>query len=193
MVVCSDALARAFEKSNLKRAWRWISASPDQLYRDFCAPAYADFSLHADDLLDEIRAQLVSGTYEPSSARKVHLPKQDRTARTYTILPARDQVVYQAFVNVVADCFAPVAKPEYLTRSFGHLYAGRTSRTFYRDWRICRRAYVGQARIAVASGLEYTATFDVTACYDTISHSVIKHLLSDMGFERDFCDFFCEH
>ena len=193
MVVCSEALARVSEKSNLKRAWRWISASPDQLYRDYCGPAYADFSLYAGELLDEIRDQLLSGTYEPSSARKVYLPKRDRTTRTYTILSARDQVIYQAFVNVVADRFAPVARPGYLTQSFGHLYAGRTSRTFYRDWRICRRTYISKARIAVASGLEYTATFDLTACYDTISHSVIKHLLRDLGFERDFCDSFCEY
>jgi hypothetical protein len=82
MVVCSDALKRVFERSNLKRAWRWISASPDQLYRDYCAAAYADFSLYANELLDEIRDQLVSGTYEPSPARKVYLPKRDRTTRT---------------------------------------------------------------------------------------------------------------
>jgi len=102
-------------------------------------------------------------------------------------------VVYQAFVNVVADRFDAVARSGYLNVSFGHLYAGRKSRNFYRDWRTCRRNYIGQARRAVQSGLEYTATFDLAACYDTIGHSVIKYFLTNLNLDRDFCDLFCSY
>jgi len=191
-MTASDTLAQVFELPNLRRAWRWISTSPDQLCREFCGPSYADFSLCPDVLLDDIRDQLQRGIYEPSVARKVYLPKRDRTLRTYTVLSAQDQVVYQAFANIVADRFDAVAQPGYLRQSFGHLYAAKTSRTFYRDWRKCRRTYIGAAHAAVASGLEYTATFDLAACYDTISHQVVKHFLGDLGLDDGFCSPLCE-
>ena len=39
---------------------------------------------------------------------------------------------------------------------------------------------IATGELAVISGLEYTAAFDLTACYDTISRSVIRHLLSEL-------------
>src|SRR5579862_1602754 len=192
-MAASGALAEVFARSNLKRAWRWISNSPDQLCREFCGSGYADFSICPDTLLAEIADCLQRRIYEPSPARKIYLPKRDRTSRTYTVLSTHDQVVYQAFVNVIADRFDVIARSGYLNVSFGHLYAGRRSRTFYRDWRTCRRNYIGQARRAVESGLEYTATFDLAACYDTIGHSVIKVLLTNLSLDRDFCDLFCSY
>jgi hypothetical protein len=192
-MAASCALAQVFERPNLKRAWRWISNSPDTLCREFCGAGYADFSICADILLEEIADRLQRQIYEPSPARKVYLPKRDRTSRTYTVLSTHDRVVYQAFVNVMADRFDAIASSGYLSVSFGHLYAGRKSRTFYRDWRTCRRNYIGQARRAVQSGLEYTATFDVAACYDTIGHSVIKHFLTNLNLDRDFCELFCSY
>src|ERR1700730_12788688 len=144
----SSALSEVFTKPNLRRAWRWISVAGDQLYRDLCGPAYAEFSVHSEAFLEDISDRLRRGLYEFSAARKVYLPKSNRTSRTYTVLPTHDQIVYQAFVNVVADHFDPFAKPGYFNVSFGNLYAGRTSRTFYRDWRTCRRIYIARARQA---------------------------------------------
>jgi hypothetical protein len=187
-----DTLAKALEPPNLRRAWRWISASPDQLYRDFSGQSYADFSLCPNELLEDIRDHVQRGFYEPSAARKVYVPKRDLTSRTYTILSVQDQVVYQALANIIADRFDAIARPGYLKQSFGHLYAGKTSRTFYRDWRECRRTYIRVARSAVDAGLEYTATFDLAACYDTISHAVIKHFLADLGLDESFSCLLCE-
>src|ERR1700693_1566103 len=106
-MAASGTLSQVFERPNLKRAWRWISNSPDQLYREFCAPGYADFSICPEILLEEIADRLQRRIYEPSPARKVYLPKRDRTSRTYTILSTYDQVVYQA-LSLVCELSGPI-------------------------------------------------------------------------------------
>jgi hypothetical protein len=105
-------------------------------------------------------------------------------------LSVEDQVVYQAMVNLIAERHRAQAGRHHLVASFGHVYAGRTSKTFYRDWRRCRREYMRRARGAFGQGLKYTATFDLAACYDTINHGVVDYFLEKLGFDHGFRAFF---
>jgi len=188
----SGSVAATFDPGNLKRAWRWISNNPDRLYKDICRSSYIDHSTCITDVLSDIRDRGLRGLYEPSLARKIQLPKAKELSRTYSVLTLEDQIVYQAMVNVVAERSAPRIKSSSLVLSFGHVYAGKTSKTFYRDWRKCRREYINCAKRAFLRGLTHTAVFDLTNCYDTIGHSVIDHILQSMGFDRDFRDLFRE-
>lgn len=188
----SGSVAATFDLGNLNRAWRWISNNPDRLYKDICRPSYADYSTCITNVLSDVRDRGLRGLYEPSLARKIQLPKAKELSRTYSVLTLEDQLVYQAMVNVVAERFAPRVKRSSLVLSFGHIYAGKTSKTFYRDWRKCRREYINSAKRAFLRGLTHTAVFDLTNCYDTVSHTVIDHLFQNMGFDRDFRDLFRE-
>lgn len=90
---------------------------------------------------------------------------------------------------MVAEHLAPKIRGRYLVQTFGHMYAGRSSIWFYRRWQDGYRAFNKSARAAVNRGLKYTASFDLTACYDSVDHGVLCHFLKEIGCEREFCDF----
>jgi hypothetical protein len=120
------------------------------------------------------------------------MPKRSGILRPYTILTVEDQIVYQGLINVIAERLAPRVRSRYLVQTFGHLYAGSTSQWFYRRWSDGYQAFNKEARTAVGRGLIYTASFDLTACYDSLDHSVLCHFLTQIGCEKDFCDFLRE-
>ena len=142
-------LKKAFDVSNLRRAARWILASSDVTYREYRQGALTELSSYPARLWTVLSDRLSRGIYEPSGARRVQLPKQSHAARTYTLPCVQDEIVYQALANVVAERLYPDIKSNYLSSVFGNLYAGKSSRTFYRDWRMCRRLYIRRARQSV--------------------------------------------
>lgn len=184
------SLEAVFDPSNLKRAWRWIAESPDKLYRQICQSAYADNSGYIDEILASIAEVGRRSFYEASPIRRIELPKTPALSRPYSVLSIRDQIVYQAIVNLVAERFHPRVKHRHFDSSFSHVYAGRTSKTFYRSWQTCRREYSRKARRAYSWGLTTTATFDIAACYDTISHAAVDRSLAALDFDHTFREAF---
>ncbi len=39
----------------------------------------------------------------------------------------------------------------------------------------------------IRGGYVYTASFDLTACYDSLDHRVLRHFLDKLGLDPDFC------
>ncbi|MGH9711743.1 MAG: reverse transcriptase domain-containing protein [Candidatus Acidiferrales bacterium] len=126
--------------------------------------------------------------YEPSHACKIFLPKKSGILRPYTILTVEDQIVYQAMVNVVAERLAPKARNQYLTVTFGHMYAGKASTWFYKPWRHGYLAFNKAARNSFRRGLRFAASFDLTACYDTLDYRVLCHFLRELKCDQEFCE-----
>jgi hypothetical protein len=98
-----------------------------------------------------------------------------------------DQIVYQAAVNLVAEKLHPRVSKRYNKEVFGHLYAGKTSTWFYRKWSDGYKAFNAAATKAFADGLTFTASFDLTAYYDSLDHGVLRHFLIKLGLDPDFC------
>jgi len=72
---------------------------------------------------------------------------------------------------------------------FGHLYAGKSSQWFYRKWQKGHQAFNDAARKAVDKGYRITASFDLTACYDSVDHGVLRHFLEkQFKCEHEFCE-----
>lgn len=184
------ALDAAFQPANLKRAWRWLTSNPDRLYREICQTAYSEHSAHVDDLLATVGGVGRRGFFEASPIRRVELPKGPTLSRPYAVLTTQDQIVYQAMANLIAERLHPSVKHRHLTSSFSHIYAGKTSKTFYRPWQRCRREYNRQARRAVQGGLAITATFDIAACYESVSHAIVDRLLAELGLDQGFREAF---
>lgn len=180
-------IARIWNADNLDRAWRWIRTNPDRGYKNYYRPLYASYESGATRLIPFLAARLRRGTYEPSAATKVLLPKSSGVLRPYTLLTVDDQLAYQAAVNVVADQLLPRVKGRYLSETFGHLYAGRSSSWFYRKWSDGYGAFNRAALRAYDAGFTFTASFDLTACYDSIDHAVLRHFLRDIDLDNEFC------
>ncbi|MGB7569326.1 MAG: reverse transcriptase domain-containing protein, partial [Chitinivibrionales bacterium] len=73
------------------------------------------------------------------------------------------------------------------------LYAGRGSRFFYQRWQDGYGSFSDALRAAFSKGFVFAASFDLTACYDSIDHSVLTYFLEDIGFEKEFCLRLCNY
>jgi len=54
---------------------------------------------------------------------------------------------------------------------------------------VCSAQSNQATRDAFKRGLVYAASFDLTACYDSLDHAVLCHFLKQLGIEQEFCDF----
>jgi hypothetical protein len=183
----------AYSLKNLELAWKWIKSNPDRNYKQFFRSAYQKHELIRDDFLLDLHNDLTNGTYEPSHACKVYLPKKSGVLRPYSLLTVRDQIVYQAFANMIAESLVKKTGGDYNKKIFGHLYAGKASVWFYKRWSKGYSNFNKNAVKAYDSGQEYGASFDLTACYDSIDHGVLSHYLKQLGFEEEFCNALCKN
>lgn len=182
-------LSDAFELSNLHRAWKWTLTNTDALYKNYFRQIYEAYSVADDKLLNYLRDRLKRGIFEPSDACKVYLPKKSGILRPYTLLCIEDQIVYQSIVNIIAEKLYPKVRQRYYKETFGHLYAGKRNRYFYRKWQTGHRKFGEAIRKAHDKGFVYRAFFDLTACYDSIDHNVLKHFLKELEIDDEFIDF----
>lgn len=173
---------------NLKRAWRWIQSNADASYKSYFRSLYQNYAVAEDALLADLASRLKRGIYEPDVATKLFFPKASGVLRPYSLLSVEDQIVYQAAVNLIAEKLAPKVRHRQLKTVFGHLYAGKTSTWFYRKWSAGYAAFNDATRKAFDDGFVYTASFDLTACYDSLDHGVLCHFLRKLCFDRGFCD-----
>lgn len=172
---------------NLRRVWRWIRSNADASYKSYFRPLYQHFAVAEEALLDDLADRLKRGFYEPEPACKLYQPKASGILRPISLLSVEDQIVYQAAVNLIAEKLQPRVVKRYNKQVFGHLYAGKTSIWFYRKWSDGYKAFNEAARQAFNKGFNYTASFDLTACYDSLDHRVLRHFLEKLGLDPDFC------
>jgi hypothetical protein len=174
---------------NLNRAYRWIQSNPDAKYKSYFRDAYAAYAASSQQNLIRLRKHLLRDAYDPGHASKVYLPKPSGILRPYTLLTVNDQIVYQACVNVIAEKLMPIVKKRYLKTTFGHLYAGKSSKFFYLKWQDGYRAYSSTILYNINKGYKFAANFDLAAFYDSIDHNVIKHFLEKLTVDHDLIDF----
>ncbi len=178
------------KSDNFARAWRWLRSNADANYKGHFRKLYGIYAIADEELLEYLRSNVSSGRYEPGRSCKLFSPKASGILRPYSLLNIEDQIVYQACANVIAEKLYPKVRRRYYEEVFGHLYAGKKSKWFYRKWSDGYKAFNDKARKAFNDGCVYSASFDLTACYDSIDHGVLKHFLCEIGCDRDFVDTF---
>jgi hypothetical protein len=177
---------------NLRRAWRWVRTNPDAQFKSYFRDLYTLHAIADDALLADLRDRLKRGIYQPTRACKVFLPKPSGILRPYTLLTVEDQIVYQAAVNVIAERLFPRVRRRYNKEVFGHLYAGKTCQWFYRKWSDGYGLFNAAAREAFADGYKVAASFDLTACYDSLDHGVLRHFLEELRCDAECCKVFTD-
>jgi hypothetical protein len=182
----SACLREAFGVENIRRAWRWIRTNPDAQFKNHFRKLYTAYSGADEPLLEDLRTRLRQGHFQPSHSTKVYYPKPSGILRPYTLLTIEDQIAYQAMTNVVAERLYPRVRRGYYKEVFGHLYAGKSSTWFYRKWSEGYRKFNAAIEDAVDSGHCHSASFDLTACYDSIDHGVLGHFLTDLRLDQGF-------
>jgi hypothetical protein len=190
-VTVDPQLKSVASRKNLDLAWLRLQTSTERAYREYFRSIYRAFGIAAGSHLEVIRDALLGGYYEPAVATKAYFPKKSGLQRVFTLISVSDHVVYQAIANIVADKLYRRTKHLYSYNIFGHRYAGPQSQYFYRDWRRSYRSYAAAMRRAFTDGYEFTASFDLTACYDSIDHRVLEHFLFQLGITAEVSQLLC--
>lgn len=179
-------LTQAWSIDNLRRAWQWIRSNPDRSYKGYFRELYSAYAIADESLLKHLSDKLNRDVFIPSVSCKILFPKPSGILRPLTLLSIEDQIVYQAMTNVVAEKLSRHVRHRYNKQIFGHLYAGSSSTWFYKKWSSGYQAFNKAAEKAFEDGYVWTASFDLTAFYDSIDYSVLKHMLKEIGIEHDF-------
>lgn len=179
-------LGRAWHIDNLRLAWRWLRTNPDRTYKSYFRQLYSAYASADETLLEHLRDRLNRCVFDASDSCKIFFPKPSGILRPYTLLNIEDQIVYQAMANIVAEKLSRHVRHRYNKQVFGHLYAGTGSMWFYRKWSDGYKAFNTAAEDAFKNGYTWTASFDLTAFYDSIDHSVLRHMLSEIDIDEDF-------
>ena len=124
------------KNENLKLAYKRILTNPESTYKSYFRDIYTAFGMSADDNIKIIAHKLKAG-YIPNKSIRTFMPKSNGLNRMYTLLSIEDQIVYQAFANIIAEAItdSKVLK-RYKKCVFGNLFNGKNSMFFYQQWHL---------------------------------------------------------
>lgn len=157
-------------------------------YKKFYRHLYPSYNLALKENLNDLIQDIKVGNCEPNMPTVVYLPKKSGILRPITLLSLRDQIVYQAILNVIADKFEDEQNKYALKKSYGCIYAGESSPFFFRSWKVCYAAYNKAMERAFNSGNVHVADFDLVSFYDLIDHHLLRNFLSKKTGNKDLLD-----
>jgi hypothetical protein len=70
-------------------------------------------------MIKSIHDRMITNSYSPREPTKLFFPKASGVLRPYTLLCVEDQIVYQAFANVIAERLYAKTKSRYNRSVFG--------------------------------------------------------------------------
>lgn len=138
-----------------------------------------------DNNIHNLSKRIKSG-YVPEQSFKIYVPKSNGLNRMYTLMSVEDQIVYQAYANKLANQMqVDSIKKRYKKTVFGNLYAGKNSDFFFQRWEDSYKAFTKAIIRAYKNGNDYIASFDLTACYDSINHNLLEDILRKYHFAEN--------
>lgn len=175
-------------EDNLRRAWRWILSNPDFRYKSYFREAYSAYNLAGDANIKDLQKRLKNSLYIAGVPSKIYTPKKSGILRPYTLMPVEDQIVYQAYINIIAEVLKEKTTYRHYKTVFSNIYAGKRSVWFYKKWDIGYRRLNASLKRSYKKGYNYIASFDLTSFYDSIDHEIIRYFLHIYKFDGDFID-----
>ena len=148
-------MERVVDPSNLEAAWKNVKANrgapgPDGI-------TIAEFPAWFRPRWDQIRQQLLDGTYRPGPVRRKVIDKPDGGQRLLGIPNIIERLIQQAIVQVLT----PIFDPNFSESSFG-----------FRPKRSAHGA-AKQVRRIIRRGYCYAADIDLSKFFDRVQHDVL--------------------
>src|SRR5215472_11600116 len=140
------------DRENLVRAWKRVRQNKG-------SPGVDGMTIDdARDYLREhwpsIRSQLLEGTYQPQSVKRVEIPKPDGGIRKLGVPCVVDRLIQQALLQVLQEHWDPT----FSEHSYG-----------FRPGRSAQQA-VAQAQQHIAAGYSVVVDFDLEKFFDRVNH-----------------------
>jgi len=172
----------------LRVAWSRIQKdrSTDFVIGDF---EYLVFAAHAPDLLASLEEALNSGVeFGSAPLRTIRVPKDTRshTTRPGAVPEIDDRIVYQHFVDELAESVEPSLVPIEERVVHSYRYAGdRASAEMFVE--VSRASYgtFQQQVAAIGERHAYLVVADIADFYERLYHHVLENLLRGLGAPVD--------
>ncbi|HID55197.1 TPA: FHA domain-containing protein, partial [Candidatus Poribacteria bacterium] len=157
-----DLFDQLCEMQTLEKAWKRVKLNRGGPGVD--GVTIEDFAADADRNLRQLERELRSGRYQPMPMRVFAVPKPSGGIRRISILTVRDRIVNHALLSTLTPLFEPIFAP----CSFAYR-PGRSSHDAIR-----------KALSLIRSGSEWALDADIASFFDTMSHSRLIEILSDV-------------
>ena len=159
---------------NLKLAWRRINTGTNLQYKRFFREAYLVYESAAEKHIKVLHDDLARMAWKPGYAEKLYLPKPSGLQRPLSLLRIEDQILLQAIANMFAGrLYSKRQKVELKTVFSNKLARPRDSIFFVEKWQITYHAFQEQCKSLFNNGFEWSAHFDLSSFYDTLSHDLL--------------------
>ena len=159
---------------NLKLAWRRINTGVNLQYKRFFREAYLVYESAADEHIKQLHKDLAARVWQPHHATRLYLPKPSGLQRPLSLLDIEDQIVLQATANMFAKKLYKTRRKVELETVFSNkLSTPRDSIFFVERWQTTYLAFQSKCTDLFKEGYRWSAHFDLSAFYDTISHDLL--------------------
>lgn len=164
---------------NLKLAWRRINTAKNLQYKRFFRELYLVYEGALDDNLRELHKKLISKVWKPNHAVRIYLPKPSGLQRPISLLGIEDQILLQAIANGLALKLRAKRKIVELKTVFSNKLAEPKDSIFFTEqWQVTYKGFQAKCVEHFNEGYCWSAHFDLSAYYDTISHDLLIRIIS---------------
>jgi group II intron reverse transcriptase/maturase len=151
---------------NLRMAFQQVASNKGAPGPD--RQSIAEVREHLDALIPVLQAELLNGSYQPGTIRRVWIPKAGGGQRGLGIPNVVDRIVQQAVHQVLALHFEPTFHPS----SHG-----------FRPGRSCHTA-IAEAKQHLEEGYEWVVDFDLEKFFDQVNHQRLMARLEQKVTDR---------
>jgi RNA-directed DNA polymerase len=159
---------KIYREDILWEAWRRVKGNKGSGGIDGITIDYIVKEFGEEKFVEEIREQLISGTYHPLPARRKEIPKPDGKLRPLGIPVIRDRVAQMATKLVIE----PIFETDFKEFSYG-----------FRPKRDAKGA-IRHIRRAVRKGIYWVVDIDIAGYFDNISHEKLMKLVEQRISDR---------
>lgn len=171
---------------NLKLAWIRIQTSTEYDYKRLTSDAALAFSWNLESNLKHLASEISENIYEPSKTSKYYLPKKTGLVRPIAILSIKDQIFYQAIVNLICKAKYTTIKSLRQSSVFGGFNIKEPdSKFFLTEWKYEYNLYKQKIKQAFQDRKKWIAKFDLASFYDVIDHQILIDIAASDTFNEN--------
>lgn len=136
-----------------------------------------DLKPQLETVLQELRQDLLSGSYRPAPARRIYIPKANGKQRPLGIHTLRDRIVQRAMLMAME----PIWESDFHHHSFGF----RPSRSVHHAVRVVRMQLTDGPR---SSAGRWVIEGDLSSYFDTVHHRLLMKSIRKRICDKRFLD-----
>lgn len=186
----TQILAEFFSLDRLGRAWKQVRRESRSVTIRDCID-FRDWTQDHQAALEFLRADLISGVYQPERPGRFEMPKSKGAFRLITVLGIRDAIVYRAIADAALEAASEKhkkVKGAFFSRRHAQTPVGDTfslnsgdSSRFFDIW---LRYNEYRTRSMLTKPYEFLVVSDISNYFDSIHHELLMEHLAPLGIPR---------